>query len=375
MDVPKGLPIFSSVGQMVKSDLDKAKKDGLYKGKISLPNRKLDSPLKIEKQQFSFFHLENSDESFYSKLYTNDCKIYMKFVQDMNFEVVLGAPHKSHEIRNVFENIFRGIYNVKGSQITINDKGKIILLLSIEMPKQIMQLDKNIVVGVDIGIARPAVCSLNNDKYKRLYIGSDSNFLKTRTQIQSEYKRLQMSLKNTNGGHGKKKKLKPLDRFEAYEKNFVTTSNHRFSKKIIDFALKNNAGVIQLECLKGYNTNQFILRNWSYYQLQQDIIYKAEKVGIEVRFVNPCYTSQVCSCCGKWHPDNRPKEREGKDAGYFKCKYCGEKMNADFNGSRNIAMSTLYLDEQVNEEHKKAARAYYGISEDEYKEKTNKKSN
>lgn len=70
------------------------------------------------------------------------------------------------------------------------------------------------------------------------------------------------------------------------------------SSRIIKFALKHNAKYINLECLKGYNINKKILRNWSYYELQQMITYKANKYGIIVRKINPCFTSQVCSECG-----------------------------------------------------------------------------
>ena len=53
---PVGMMVQSSVGQMVKSDIDRAKKNGLFKGKSSLPNRRLNAALRIESQQFSFYY-------------------------------------------------------------------------------------------------------------------------------------------------------------------------------------------------------------------------------------------------------------------------------------------------------------------------------
>lgn len=44
------------------------------------------------------------------------------------------------------------------------------------MPKEIKELDENKVVGVDLGIAIPAVCALNTNSYSRKSIGSADDF-------------------------------------------------------------------------------------------------------------------------------------------------------------------------------------------------------
>ena len=43
------------------------------------------------------------------------------------------------------------------------------------------------------------------------------------------------------------------------------------------------------------NDRKFLLRNWSYFELQQLIEYKANAAGIEVRYIDPYHTSQTCS--------------------------------------------------------------------------------
>lgn len=105
------------------------------------------------------------------------------------------------------------------------------------------------------------------------------------------------------------------------------------SKHVVDFAVKHNAKYINVEELEGYHTNDFILRNWSYYKLEQYITCKARIYGIEVRKVNPYHTSQNCSCCGHW------EEGQRIDQSHFKCKSCGTELNADFNAAKNIAKS------------------------------------
>ena len=67
------------------------------------------------------------------------------------------------------------------------------------------------------------------------------------------------------------------------------------------------------------------------------IKYKAEREGIEVRFINPAYTSQTCSKCGHVHRDNRQTQSQ------FKCVECGFELNADHNASINIARSTEFV--------------------------------
>lgn len=66
---PKGLPTASSVGMKVKQDIMTAKKDGLFKGKVSLPNKKLDSPLIIESQQFKIYHNYENYNDFLDSLF------------------------------------------------------------------------------------------------------------------------------------------------------------------------------------------------------------------------------------------------------------------------------------------------------------------
>lgn len=343
---PKGLPIASCLGQKVRHDFSNACKKGLLSGKISLPTYRKDNPLLVHVDYLrlrnnnphidnGMYHNYESHTEFMKHLFAQDLEVFIKFANQIIFKIVFGNPHKSHELRCVVQNIFEEVYKVQGSSIQFDKTGKkIILNLSIAIPKKRMELDENTVAGVDLGVTIPAVCALNNDEYAREFIGSKDDFLRVRTRIQNQKRRLQKGLKFTNGGHGRNKKLKPLKKFEDYEKNFVQTYSHMVSKRVVDFAVKHNAKYINIEDLDGYDSSEFILRNWSYYQLQQYITYKAGIYGIEVRKVNPYHTSQICSCCGHW------EEGQRIDQSHFKCKSCGAELNADFNAAKNIAKST-----------------------------------
>lgn len=384
-DFANGLMTPAYVMQQVKAYW-KSHKANVMCGKESVMNKKATNPLIIPPAIFyrkdgtlqGITHSYTDIEELYTNIANDrDAKVYFnmpyrKGDDKIQFQLLLGNPHKSYDLRNTIVNIFNGTYRIRGSQLGFvknKETGKdtdLCLYLTVEHPRKECVVDENTVCGVDLGQAVPAVCAVNNNKYDRLYIGSKDEFLHQRGKIQNQRRRLQRSLVNTLGGHGRGKKLKALDRFTEYEKNFVTTYNHMVSKRVVDFALKHNAKYINLEYLKGYDTSKFILRNWSYYQLQTYIEQKAAKYGIEVRYINPCYTSQVCSECGHWEANQRKSQAEFVCGnGCFKTpKRKREDINADFNAARNISKSTLFLDRTEDydaDELIKQARKYYGI--------------
>jgi putative transposase len=118
------------------------------------------------------------------------------------------------------------------------------------------------------------------------------------------------------------------------EARIVRDLNHKISRKIVDYALKNRAGIV-LEDLKGIRKTskqaksfRYSLNSWSYYMLEQFITYKAKLLGIPVVKIDPRYTSQQCSRCGLLG------KREGKR---FTCA-CGHVSDADVNASFVISL-------------------------------------
>lgn len=352
----KGLPMASTLVRRVKQDYSNACKKGLLYGNISLPSYRKDNPLLVHidwvrlrsanpHRDAGLYHSYKTHEEFLDNLYSKrDPGIYIKFANDIIFHLIFGSPHKSRELRTVFQKIFEEFYEVRGSSIEMKD-GDIILNLSLSVPVEKIPLNENTVVGVDLGEAVPAYCALNNSDYIRTGIGDGKNFIAKRTQIKKERRRLSRQLAYSAGGHGRKKKLKPMERFKENERNYAKNYNHQVSKKVVDFAVSNRAKYINMEDLSGFGKDtkdkkrQKILSEWSYYQLQNDIKYKAERKGIVVRFVNPAYTSQKCSCCGKI--GNRDKRE------FYcvnpECKQYEKKVHADFNAARNIAMATEFV--------------------------------
>jgi len=230
--------------------------------------------------------------------------------------------------------------------------GDLFLLLPVNDAPKGFVLDSTRSVGVDLGIAIPAVCAVS-DSPARLFIGSANEFIRVRARLQAVKRNTQRSLRLTAGGHGRTKKLAALDRYTERERNFVKTYNHMVSRRVVEFAVAHNAGTIKLEFLEGFgdrSKNDYILRNWSYYELQTQIKYKAEEYGIAVVYIDPYHTSQTCHKCGNYEGGQRKTQSQ------FVCAQCGAEENADYNAAKNIAMSDKIVTDKSQCEYWRKAR-------------------
>ena len=282
--------------------------------------------------------IENDNNDFYLRWY-NGLRFFFNFGKDKsNNRMIVKRCLK-------MDKDYDGEYKLCNSSIQIvkrEGKTKLFLLLVVNIPQEHVELNKNIVVGVDLGINVPAYVATNITP-ERKAIGDREHFLNTRMTFQRRYKSLQR-LKTTEGGKGRTKKLEPLERLRKAEHNWVHTQNHLFSREVVNFAVQTHAATIHMEDLSGFGKDndgnaderkEFVLRNWSYYELQNMIAYKAAKYGIKVEKIRPAYTSKTCSWCGQ----------QGFRQGVTficenpACKKCGEKEHADYNAARNIANS------------------------------------
>lgn len=288
------------------------------------------------------------------KLFIKEEGIYLKWFKEILFRLEFGKDASNN--RCIVERLIESDrqqknkgedYVANNSSIKLVKNGKstrIFLLLSIDIPAKKQVLDKEVVLGVDLGIKCPLYLAINKDDNFKMQIGNIEHFHNQRTMFQKRFKSLQ-KLMCTQGGHGRKKKLEPLEKLKEKERNWVHTQNHVYSREVIKQALKQNAGIIHMESLKDFGKGKegyvkdeykYLLRYWSYYELQSMIEYKAKLEGIEVKYIDPAYTSQTCSYCGE---RGERKKQEEFVCTNPQCKRRGEKINADFNAARNIAMS------------------------------------
>lgn len=325
--------------QIVSADFKNDIADVL-RGERTLRRYKKDNPLYIRGRTLTFYKKEEN--------------YYIRWMKGIVFKSIVGVKKQnSLELQKTLDRVIAEQYKVCDSSIEFKDN-KIIINLTLDIPiSNTFEKVEGRVVGVDLGMKIPAYVALSDSEYIRKAIGSINDFLKVRTQMQSRRRSLQRALKSTSGGQGREKKLKALNQFEAKEKNFAKTYNHFLSSNIVKFAIENKAEQINMELLSLVETqNKSVLRNWSYYQLQQMIEYKAERVGIKVKYIDPYHTSQGCSKCGHYEEGQREKQ-ETFICKNLECKNFGIEVNADFNAARNIAKSDKYITKKEESEYYK----------------------
>jgi IS605 OrfB family transposase len=139
----------------------------------------------------------------------------------------------------------------------------------------------------------------------------------------------------SNGSQSAKQLLRKISGKEARRMKQI---NHEVSKEIVQEALNNKAGLLVLEDLTNIRKRvragkrmRTRLHRWAFGQLQTFIEYKAEERGLRVVYVNPSYSSQICSSCGSLG------ERVQH---HFRCT-CGNKQHSDLNASRNLCKFAL----------------------------------
>jgi putative transposase len=120
------------------------------------------------------------------------------------------------------------------------------------------------------------------------------------------------------------------------EKRFSLNVNHCISKWLVSlpydiFVLEDLTGIRKQR--KGKMLNGW-LSNWTFYQLEQFLGYKAEAIGKQVVKVDARYTSQKCSECGMTDKKSRNKSQ-------YHCVSCGHFEQADTNAAKNIKSNYL----------------------------------
>jgi IS605 OrfB family transposase len=179
------------------------------------------------------------------------------------------------------------------------------------------------VIGVDLGINRPAVTSNNQFLGRRRWKAVEGRYFKHIRALQKK------------GSRSAKRHLRKMGRRRA---RFRRDADHVLSKQIV--AAAEPGSTIVLENLKDIrkrtkarrrSQTKRRLHSWPFLGLKAKIEYKGEERGCMVVAVDPRHTSQTCSCCGHIARTNRCSQSE------FWCRKCGFHLNADLNAARNIA--------------------------------------
>lgn len=310
------------------------KKD-IFNGNVSIPSYSKGSPIFLHGDSIKVVEKDKSSGNYVLalSLLNEDKKADYKLGRRERINVMVSTKKGvGHEI---LDRCLVGEYKICASSIELDRKKKVAyLLLSYDFTPDAPKLDDNRIMGVDLGMKLPAVMAFNFDDKKYVVI-DDNRILEHKTRLAKNLSIAQHQCQwhcDGNSGHGRKKKVGVYENYANKSHNMSMTINHQWSKYIVETAVKNKCGVIQMEDLSGIKASrQNFLGNWTYYDLQQKITYKAEEKGIKVIKIDPSYTSQMCPVCGYINKRNRSTQAD------FECLECGHIANADYNAARNIA--------------------------------------
>ena len=191
------------------------------------------------------------------------------------------------------------------------------------------------VVGIDRGLRFLAVSY--DEKGKTNFV-SGKKIATKRRKFQEVRRQLQ-----SKGTKSAKRRLKAIS---GRENRWMSNVNHQISKTLVREYGENTLFVIEdLSCVSFEESNlsrgkkqNYALRSWSFYQLEQFLSYKAHENKSEVLKVSAKYTSQRCPKCGTINKENRDHSKH-----FYSCQ-CGYKSNDDRIGAMNIQfLGTLWI--------------------------------
>lgn len=217
--------------------------------------------------------------------------------------------------------------------LTISRRGAT-LFLTIEVPDPIGVVP----VGVDIGINN-AVAAATEDS-TLLISGITTAVRNTRTRKRQS--RLQRKLAERKAQHQDTRSIRRALKRLSHE---VSNRNDTFCKEVASrlctWAPSNSILILEDLKFKSISKNTDLrrgtrrrLNGWPFRYLIRAIENCAKQRGLAVAYVNPAYTSQVCSNCGLLGCRN---------GSCFRCPHCGAETHADLNAARNIRLRFTVL--------------------------------
>ena len=224
-----------------------------------------------------------------------------------------------------------------GAANVVYKHGKFFLHISVSYEVEECNLsDICNVVGIDRGIN--FVVATYDSKHK-------SGFVSGRAikQKRAHHSKLRKELQKRQTPSARRR----LKAIGQRENRWMQDVNHCISKALVESNPKHTLFV--LEDLTGIRNvtervktkDRYVSVSWSFFDLEQKLIYKAKQNQSTVIKVDPRYTSQCCPVCGHIEKSNRNKKIH-----LFTCKNCGYKSNDDRIGAMNLYhMGISYLKE------------------------------
>jgi putative transposase len=204
-------------------------------------------------------------------------------------------------------------------------KGRFTLHIVVSLPEPVVPPSDE-VIGVDLGLNRPAVTSTRQFLGERRWKEQEQRMFRLRRKLQAK------------GTKSAKRHLRQLSGKLFRQRK---DHDHVLSKRIVQSAPRGATIVLEnLTHIRERVTHrkgegQRRLHSWSFAHLFSYVEYKAQERSIRVERIDPRHTSQTCRRCGYQARNNR------RSQSLFHCRSCGYQLNADLNASYNIRSKYL----------------------------------
>jgi len=212
-------------------------------------------------------------------------------------------------------------HRARGQADLILVDGVFYLLVTLDTPEAPPIVPERF-LGVDLGII-----NLATDSDGHLYTGADVEAVRQRCSTH----------RKTYQATRTKQATRRLKKLAGKEARFRRVTNHTIAYRLVAYAKDTKAALVleELTHIRDRMTVRKTQRNkqhsWSFRQLRDFVVYKAQRLGVPVVFVDPRNTSRTCSRCGFVEKRNRRSQAE------FSCLRCGHTLHADLNAARNLA--------------------------------------
>jgi putative transposase len=207
--------------------------------------------------------------------------------------------------------------------------------LSISYAKNVTEIEPHGLIGVDRNLNNVTIADLNEHV--------EQLDLSEATRIKAQCRETKRHLKRNDVRICKQ----VYGKYGRIQRNRVQQILHHASKVIVAQAKRNQYGIVMeklTDIRKLYRKGNWQgkkyrarMNDWSYYELQRQIEYKARWEGLPVIYVNPSGTSVKCSACGSRMARVPKKNRK------LKCQSCGVTVDRDVNAARNILARGMRL--------------------------------
>jgi transposase len=203
--------------------------------------------------------------------------------QNEGNKISVGIMSKDSYSKKVVEDIIEGSVKVGMSQIK-QKKNKWYLYVAYTSERYIPAAFGTGVMNVKWGVRTPFSAVIDGTDIRLLSkVEADevSLFFKRSLTRQSKIQSLAKYGGSGSEGHGCKRKLREVRSWGDRVSRFKESMNHKYSKRIVDYAVKYKCSDILLPAVPSEEENVF-LKPWAWYQMYNMIQVKAEMAGITV---------------------------------------------------------------------------------------------